>query len=100
MDPLNPQPNIPAEPKKIWGILKLIIGLVLLGFAIWGVIDFKLHVRNQFTKYQQTVQSPEKQDETKVVSYAAIRYGAWILGLIIVLYFISRHLFPFIRSLF
>ena len=42
----------------------------------------------------------EKQDETKVVSYAAIRYGAWILGLIIVLYFISRHLFPFFRSLF
>ncbi len=38
--------------------------------------------------------------ETKVVSYAAIRYGAWLLGLLIVLYFISRHLFPFIRSLF
>jgi hypothetical protein len=46
--------------------------------------------------------SPEdnKLDETKVVSYAAIRYGAWLLGLIIVLYFLARHLFPFIRSLF
>jgi hypothetical protein len=39
-------------------------------------------------------------DETKVISYAAIRYGTWLLGLIIVLYFIGRHFFPFIRSLF
>jgi hypothetical protein len=40
------------------------------------------------------------QNETKAISYAAIRYGAWLLGLIIVLYFMARHLFPFIRSLF
>jgi hypothetical protein len=31
---------------------------------------------------------------------SAIKYGAWLLGLIIVLYFISRNVFPFIRSLF
>jgi len=37
---------------------------------------------------------------TRLASYAAIRYGAWLLGLIITLYFIARHLFPFIRSLF
>lgn len=37
---------------------------------------------------------------TKLISYAAIRYGTWLLALIIVLYFISRHLFPFIQSLF
>ena len=39
-------------------------------------------------------------DNTRVVSYAAIRYGTWLLGLIIILYFVSRHLFPFIQSLF
>ncbi len=42
----------------------------------------------------------KRYDETKVISYAAIRYGSWLLGLIIILYFIGRHLFPFIRSLF
>ena len=31
---------------------------------------------------------------------AAVKYGAWLLGLIIVLYFVARTLFPFIRSLF
>ncbi len=41
-----------------------------------------------------------REDGTKLVSYAAIRYSAWLLGLIIVLFFISRHLFPFIQSLF
>ncbi len=34
------------------------------------------------------------------VASSAIKYGAWLLGLIIVLYFISRNVFPFIRSLF
>ena len=34
------------------------------------------------------------------LGYAVIKYGSWLLGLIIVLYFISRHVFPFIRSLF
>lgn len=42
----------------------------------------------------------DEKQETKALSHAAIRYGTWLLGLIIVLYFISRHLFPFIRSLF
>ncbi|MGI5823517.1 MAG: hypothetical protein ACOX6Z_06185 [Dethiobacteria bacterium] len=41
-----------------------------------------------------------KYDETKSVSYAGIKYGSWLLGLIIILYFVGRHLFPFIRSLF
>jgi len=36
----------------------------------------------------------------KDMGFAAIKYGAWLLSLIIILYFISRHLFPFIRSLF
>ena len=31
---------------------------------------------------------------------AAVKYGAWLLGLGIVLYFISRNVFPFIQSLF
>lgn len=31
---------------------------------------------------------------------AAVKYGAWLLGLVIVLYFISRNVFPFIQSLF
>ena len=31
---------------------------------------------------------------------AAIKYGAWLLGLIIVLYFVARNVFPFIQSLF
>ncbi|NLC11705.1 MAG: hypothetical protein GX767_05570 [Firmicutes bacterium] len=44
---------------------------------------------------------PEHNEQnTKVMGYAAIRYGALLLGLIIVLYFIARHLFPFIQSLF
>jgi hypothetical protein len=34
------------------------------------------------------------------IASAAIKYGAWLLGLIIVLYFFSRNVFPFIRSLF
>jgi len=46
------------------------------------------------------VSEERKPDDTRVISYAAIRYGTWLLGLIMVLYFISRHLFPFIRSLF
>lgn len=36
----------------------------------------------------------------KDIGYAAIKYSAWIIGLLIVLYFVARHLFPFIRSLF
>ncbi len=36
----------------------------------------------------------------KDIGFAAIKYGAWLLSLIIVLYFVSRHVFPFIRSLF
>lgn len=31
---------------------------------------------------------------------SAIKYGAWLLGLVIVLYFVSRNVFPFIQSLF
>ena len=31
---------------------------------------------------------------------SAIKYGAWLLGLIIVLYFIARNVFPFIQGLF
>lgn len=31
---------------------------------------------------------------------SAVKYGAWLLGLIIVLYFISRNVFPFIQQLF
>ncbi len=34
------------------------------------------------------------------MGFAAIKYGAWLLSLLIVLYFIARHVFPFIRSLF
>lgn len=34
------------------------------------------------------------------VLFAVIKYSAWLLGLIIVLYFIARHLFPFIGGLF
>ena len=30
----------------------------------------------------------------------AVKYGAWLFGLIIVLYFIARHVFPFIQTLF
>lgn len=40
------------------------------------------------------------QEQVVTVGTTAIKYGAWLLGVIIVLYFISRHLFPFIRSLF
>lgn len=41
-------------------------------------------------------------DESAVISlaFAAIKYGAWLISLIIVLFFISRHVFPFIRDLF
>ncbi|MDI9457290.1 MAG: hypothetical protein WBI65_00950 [Dethiobacteria bacterium] len=41
-------------------------------------------------------------DENRMISlgYAAIKYGAWLIGLIIVLFFLSRYLFPFIQSLF
>ncbi len=41
-------------------------------------------------------------EENNAVTVAnhVIKYGAWLLGLIIVLYFLSRHLFPFIQSLF
>ena len=31
---------------------------------------------------------------------SVIKYAAWLFALIIVLYFISRHVFPFIQSLF
>lgn len=31
---------------------------------------------------------------------SAVKYGAWLLGLIIVLYFIARNVFPFIQGLF
>jgi len=43
-----------------------------------------------------------KNDHTKEneVASSAIKYGAWLLGLIIVLYFIARHVFPFISNLF
>jgi len=34
------------------------------------------------------------------VAGSAIKYGAWLLGLIIVLYFIARNVFPFIATLF
>ncbi len=34
------------------------------------------------------------------VASQAIKYGAWLLGLVIVLYFMSRHVFPFIKQLF
>ncbi len=41
-------------------------------------------------------------EESKLVGlgYAAIKYGAWLIGLIVVLFFLSRYLFPFIQSLF
>ncbi len=41
-------------------------------------------------------------DESRLftLGHAAIKYGAWLIGLIVVLFFLSRHLFPFIRSLF
>ena len=35
-----------------------------------------------------------------VLAAADVKYGAWLLGLVIVLYFISRNVFPFIQSLF
>lgn len=34
------------------------------------------------------------------IASSAIKYGAWLLGLVIVLYFISRIVFPFIQTLF
>lgn len=34
------------------------------------------------------------------VAGSAIKYGAWLLGLIIVLYFFARNVFPFIEALF
>ncbi|NLY38089.1 MAG: hypothetical protein GX044_02160 [Firmicutes bacterium] len=41
-------------------------------------------------------------EESKFISlgHAALKYGTWLIGLIIVLFFLSRHLFPFIQSLF
>lgn len=44
----------------------------------------------------------EFKDDTreKDVAFAAIKYGAWLLGLMIVLFFIARHVFPFISGLF
>lgn len=44
----------------------------------------------------------EFKDKTRENDFAAaaVKYGAWLLGLIIVLYFIARNVFPFIRSLF
>lgn len=44
----------------------------------------------------------EDLEESRLLSlaHAAIKYGAWLVGLIIFLFFISRHLFPFIQSLF
>ncbi len=44
----------------------------------------------------------DDRDENMVLSlaFAAIKYGAWLISLIIVLYFIARHVFPFIRDLF
>lgn len=44
----------------------------------------------------------ERKEESAVLSltHAAIKYGAWLISLIIVLYFIARHVFPFIRDLF
>ena len=42
---------------------------------------------------------PEHNEQnTKVMGY--LRLWPLLLGLIIVLYFIARHLFPFIQSLF
>ncbi len=40
-------------------------------------------------------------DESRLVDLgrAAIKYGAWLVGLIVILFFMSRHLFPFIQSL-
>ncbi len=43
--------------------------------------------------------SREDVRENEVASQA-IKYGSWLLGLIIVLYFVSRHVFPFIQGLF
>ena len=40
------------------------------------------------------------EDRVLTLGHAAIKYGAWLIGLIVVLFFLSRHLFPFIRSLF
>lgn len=34
------------------------------------------------------------------LGYAAIKYGAILIGLIVVLFFMARHLFPFLRTLF
>lgn len=41
---------------------------------------------------------PPSKEETLLGN--AIKYGAWLFGLIIVLYFIARHVFPFIQTLF
>ncbi len=41
---------------------------------------------------------PPSKEENLVGS--AIKYGAWLFGLIIVLFFIARHVFPFIQTLF
>ncbi|HOB87449.1 MAG TPA: hypothetical protein PKO38_07155 [Bacillota bacterium] len=44
----------------------------------------------------------DKLEENRVLSlgHAAIKYGAWLIGLIVVLFFMARHLFPFIQGLF
>ena len=34
------------------------------------------------------------------VAGSAIKYSAYLLGLVIVLYFVARNVFPFIQSLF
>lgn len=41
-------------------------------------------------------------EESRLLSlgHAAIKYGAWLIGLIVILFFMSRHLFPFIQALF
>ncbi len=44
----------------------------------------------------------EKREDDMVLSlgHAAIKYGAWLIGLIVVLFFLARNLFPFISELF
>lgn len=34
------------------------------------------------------------------LGFAAIKYGAILIGLIVVLFFMARHLFPFLQTLF
>lgn len=42
----------------------------------------------------------EQDDQTRLLAYAAIKYSAALLALMITLYFTARHVFPFIQSLF